>query len=103
MQLVEATEAQDGRPVLIVSASELGARSGGLLAAVGSGALCRVDDHRVGRVVALMIPAADIPGILESFYGIDAGSLPPPGPAPLFAENGRDSLPVPLGEAADAI
>jgi hypothetical protein len=66
------------RPVLITSASELGARSGGLLRALSTGALVRVDEGRVNRAAALLVPPQDIPAVLD-FLGIDPATLPAPG------------------------
>lgn len=66
------------RPLLITSRTELSARSGGLLRALGSGALIRVDDLNIGCEVALMVPPQLIPAVLR-YLGIDPDTLPEPG------------------------
>jgi hypothetical protein len=68
------------RPVLVTTAAELGARSGGLLRALATGALVRVDDNRVKAEACLMVPPQLIPRVLE-FCGIDPDTLPEPGTA----------------------
>lgn len=72
-------ETAAGSPsLLITTASELSSRSGGILRALGSGALVLVDDHRVGARAALMVPPQLIPAMLRGL-GIDPGSVPDPG------------------------
>jgi hypothetical protein len=66
------------RPVLVTSAAELGSRSGGILRALSTGAVVRIDDNRVGCAAALLVPPQLIPGVLK-FLGIDAATLPEPG------------------------
>lgn len=67
-------------PFLVVSASELGSRSGGLLREVAKGALVRVDDLRVRQVCALIVPPQYAEAVLELF-GIGPDQLPAPGEA----------------------
>ena len=76
MAIAESTEHNPA--VLITSATDLGKRTGGLLAALASGALVRVDDLRVGRSAALLVPPQLIPRVLEA-VGIDPASLMEPG------------------------
>jgi hypothetical protein len=67
-------------PVLVVSASELGSRSGSLLREVAAGALVRVDDLRVKRTCALLVPPQLANAVLE-FLGVSPDGLPEPGEA----------------------
>jgi hypothetical protein len=68
----------DTRPVLVTSAGELGSRSGGILAALGSGAVVRIDYTQQHRTAALLVGPADIPRVLD-FLGVDPATLPAPG------------------------
>ena len=86
-QLIET--GAETRPLLITSRTELSARSGGLLRALGSGALIRVDDLNIGCEVALMVPPQLIPAVL-AFLGIDPDALPEPGNQLLVAHPGGD-------------
>ncbi len=65
-------------PVLITSKTELSARSGGILRALSTGALVRIDDCNLGAEACLMIPPQLIPQVLE-FLGLDPAALPVPG------------------------
>ena len=67
------------RPVLVTPLTELHRRSGGIVAALATGALIRLDENRVGRVAGLIVPPKDVPRILAEFYGIDPAGLPEPG------------------------
>jgi hypothetical protein len=71
-------ETEQQRAALVTSASELSNRTGGVLRALASGALVRVDDNRVGAAAALLVPPSLIPLVL-SHLGISADSLPEPG------------------------
>ena len=55
-------------PVLVVSASELGSRSGSLLREVAAGAVVRIDDLRLGLTVGYLSlePPASVAGVLDS-------------------------------------
>jgi hypothetical protein len=61
MMTVLDTEA-DAPPVLIVNASELGARSGRLLRHLATGAVIRVDDLKLGVTVGWLTAEAP-PGV----------------------------------------
>ena len=73
-------ETETGVPVLITTKSELGSRSGGILRALSTGAVVRVDDHNLGAEACLMVPPQFIPQVLE-FLGVDSALLPDPGSA----------------------
>ena len=64
--------------VVITSQTELSARSGGILRALATGAVVRIDNLSLMCEVALMIPPALIPAVME-LIGIDPGALPLPG------------------------
>lgn len=77
--MTTVVDAGTGIPsVLITSAAELGSRSGGILRALATGALVRVDDNRVQAEACLMVPPQHIPAVL-AFLGIDPDSMPDPG------------------------
>ena len=63
--------------VLITTKTELSARSGGILHALGSGAIVRVDDCNIGCVAGLMVPPHRWRDVAE-FLGIDPDALPEP-------------------------
>jgi hypothetical protein len=73
-------ETETGIPVLVTTKSELGSRSGGILQALASGAIVRVDDRNTEAAAALLVPPHLIPAVLRSL-GIDPGTLPEPGAA----------------------
>jgi hypothetical protein len=79
--LTQIVETEAGAPpVLLVAKSELGSRSGGILQALSTGAVIRVDDHHVKCAACLMVPPQLIPAVL-GFLGIDPDLLPEPGTA----------------------
>lgn len=79
--LTQIVETEAGAPpVLIVTKSELGNRSGGILRALATGAAVRVDDLAVGCAATIMVPPSWIPEVLR-LLGIDPGTLPEPGTA----------------------
>jgi len=80
MALTSIVETETGIPVLVTTKSELGSRSGGILQALASGAIVRVDDRNTEAAAALLVPPHLIPAVLE-FLGIDPGTLPAPGMA----------------------
>lgn len=85
MVVAVAAEPETGMPsVLIVSASEVGARSGGLLRALASGTVVRIDDLRLRQTVGWL--SAEPPAWVAGLAG-----LPEPGEA-------TDALPP--GDAA---
>jgi hypothetical protein len=68
MVVAVAAEPETGMPsVLVVSASELGSRSGGLLRALASGMVVRIDDLRLGLTVGYLSlePPASAAGVLD--------------------------------------
>jgi hypothetical protein len=75
MVVMTVTEAGIDVPsVIIVSASEVGSRSGGLLRALASGMVVRVDDLRLKRTVGWL--SAEPPASVAGLAG-----LPAPGEA----------------------
>ncbi len=65
------TAVAEAPAVLVVSAGELGTRSGGLLREVAAGTVVRIDDLRVRRTVGWLVPGPP--------DGIDPALLPAPG------------------------
>ena len=78
-------EADDEKvpPVLVISATELGNRSGGVLREVGAGALVRVDDLRLKMTVGWLSaePPARPAGISPESWSRALTALPEPGTA----------------------
>jgi len=68
---------RDGPAVLDRTASDLGARSGGMLRAVAAGDVALVKDNRLGQYVALLVGPQHIRAVLE-FLGADTSLLGPP-------------------------
>jgi len=71
MTMTAATE--HAPSVLVVSASEVSARSGGLLRELAAGTVIRIDDLRLRRTVGWL--TAERPASVAAF----ADQLPPPG------------------------
>jgi hypothetical protein len=81
---VAADPDTDVPSVLIVSASELGSRSGGLLRALAGGMVVRIDDLRLGLTVGWL--SAEPPSSVAGLAGLPAPGevsdrLPPGEPA----------------------
>jgi hypothetical protein len=77
--MTQLVETEAGAPVILVTTkTELSARSGGILRALATGAVVRVDDNNIGAEAALLVPPQWIPQVL-ALIGIDPATLPEPG------------------------